>query len=132
VKLVVAAIAGGLGALAGALYAPLAGTAHPSLFGIAFTMQAFVWVAVGGQGTLIGPLLAAIGLKLLENQLRGISADGYVMVLAAIFILVVLFLPKGIAGLFTDVARDVRGRLGHPATAGLATGRERPSEGFHG
>jgi ABC-type branched-subunit amino acid transport system permease subunit len=132
VKLVVAAIAGGLGALAGALYAPLAGTAHPSLFGIAFTIQAFVWVAVGGQGTLIGTLLAAIGLKLLENQLRGISADGYVMVLAAIFILVVLFLPKGIAGLFADVARDLRGRLRRPASASLAAGRERPSEGLHG
>jgi ABC-type branched-subunit amino acid transport system permease subunit len=104
VKLIVAAIAGGIGALAGALYAPLAGTAHPSLFGIAFTIQAFVWVAVGGQATLIGPLLAAIGLRLLENQLRGISADGYVMALAAIFILAVLFLPKGIAGLFAQAA----------------------------
>ena len=40
-KLVVAAIAGALGALAGALYAPLIGTAHPSLFGIAFTIQAY-------------------------------------------------------------------------------------------
>jgi ABC-type branched-subunit amino acid transport system permease subunit len=120
VKLVVAAIAGGVGALAGALYAPLAGTAHPSLFGIAFTIQAFVWVAVGGQGTLIGPLLAALSLKLLENQLRGISADGYVMVLAAIFILVVLFLPKGIAGLFERVAGGIGGRFDHTRELGLA------------
>ena len=67
VKLAVAAIAGGLGALAGALYAPLAGTAHPSFFGIAFTIQAYVWVAIGGQGTLIGPIVAAVALKLLET-----------------------------------------------------------------
>ncbi len=132
VKLVVAAIAGGLGALAGALFAPLAGTAHPSLFGIAFTIQAFVWVAGGGQGTLIGPLLAAIGLKLVENQLRGVSADGYVMVLASLFILVVIFLPRGIAGFFADIARDVRDRVGHRATAGLARRGERSSEGLHG
>jgi ABC-type branched-subunit amino acid transport system permease subunit len=110
VKLIVAAIAGGIGALAGALYAPLIGTAHPSMFGIAFTIQAFVWVAVGGQGTLIGPLLAAIALKLLENQLRGISADGYVMVMAALFMLAVIFLPQGIAGLFARVASESRGR----------------------
>jgi hypothetical protein len=44
--------------------------------------------------------------------LRGVSADGYVMVLAAIFILVVLFLPKGIAGLFERVASELGGRLG--------------------
>ena len=99
-KLVVAAIAGALGALAGALYAPLIGTAHPSLFGIAFSVQAYVWVAVGGQGTLIGPIFATLVLKLLENRLRGVSSDGYVMILAAVFILVVIFLPKGIAGLF--------------------------------
>jgi ABC-type branched-subunit amino acid transport system permease subunit len=124
VKLVVAAIAGGLGALAGALYAPLAGTAHPSLFGIAFTIQAFVWVAVGGQGTLIGPLMAALGLKLLENQLRGISADGYVMVIAALFMLVVIFVPKGIAGLFERIAGEMRERLEHMREPGLA---EQPS-----
>jgi ABC-type branched-subunit amino acid transport system permease subunit len=132
VKLVVAAIAGGIGALAGALYAPLAGTAHPSLFGIAFSIQAFVWVAVGGQGTLIGPLLAAIALKLLENQLRGISADGYLIALAALFMLAVIFLPKGIAGLFSGIAREARSRLAHPSPPGLGRRRERSSEGLHG
>src|SRR5262249_41454342 len=54
VNLAVVAIGGALGTLAGALYAPLIGTAHPSMFGIAFSIQAYVWVAVGGQGTLIG------------------------------------------------------------------------------
>ncbi len=132
VKLAVAAVAGGIGALAGALYAPLAGTAHPSLFGIAFSIQAFVWVAVGGQGTLIGPLLAAIALKLLENRLRDVSADGYVMALAALFMLAVIFLPRGIAGLFSDIAREAKSRLARPAPSVLSTGRERPSEGLHG
>jgi ABC-type branched-subunit amino acid transport system permease subunit len=136
-KLLVAAIAGALGALAGALYAPLAGTAHPSLFGIAFSIQAYVWVAVGGQGTLIGPILAGIALKLLENRLRGISADGYVMMLAAVFMLVVIFLPKGIAGFIDTEAKAVRERVGkfsgfHKASAVLPSLRERPSERPHG
>jgi ABC-type branched-subunit amino acid transport system permease subunit len=108
-KLIVAAIAGGLGALAGALYAPLAGTAHPSLFGVALSVQAFVWVAVGGQGTLLGPLLATLVLKLLENRLRGVSADGYVIILAVVFMLVVVFLPRGIAGLFAAESPLLRG-----------------------
>jgi ABC-type branched-subunit amino acid transport system permease subunit len=87
---------------------------------------------VGGQGTLIGPLLAAIGLKLLENQLRGISADGYVMALAALFMLAVIFLPKGIAGLFADAAREVQGRIERPAAAPLAARADRPSGELHG
>jgi ABC-type branched-subunit amino acid transport system permease subunit len=121
-KLIVAAIAGALGALAGALYAPLVGTAHPSLFGIALSIQAYVWVAVGGQGTLLGPILAGIALKLLENRLRGVSADGYVMILAAVFMLVVIFLPRGIAGLLgadwtapREIAARLRGAPAHAA-----------------
>jgi urea transport system permease protein len=110
-KLIVAAVAGGLGALAGALYAPLAGTAHPSLFGVALSVQAYVWVAVGGQGTLIGPLLATLTLKLLENQLRGVSADGYVIILAAVFMLVVIFLPRGLAGLIGGETQAIRSWL---------------------
>jgi urea ABC transporter permease protein UrtC len=139
-KLIVAAIAGALGALAGALYAPLIGTAHPSLFGIAFSVQAYVWVAVGGQGTLIGPIVATLVLKLLENRLRGVSADGYVMILAAVFILVVIFLPKGIAGLFEQVPKFNPARLTRhrEATRPTAVGegdlalRERPLDGSHG
>lgn len=133
-KLAVAAIAGALGALAGALYAPLIGTAHPSLFGIALSVQAYVWVAVGGQGTLIGPLLATLGLKLLENRLRGVSADGYVMILAAGFILVVLFLPKGIAGLVETAAHIGRDRFARASgiPTELAPLREQPSDGAHG
>jgi urea ABC transporter permease protein UrtC len=139
-KLVVAAIAGALGALAGALYAPLIGTAHPSLFGIAFSVQAYVWVAVGGQGTLIGPIVATLVLKLLENRLRSVSADGYVMILAAVFILVVIFLPKGIAGLVENVTkvnltRPTRNRHAtRPTTVGEGDLKlsERPLDGSHG
>ena len=138
-KLVVAAIAGAMGSMAGALYAALIGTAHPSLFGIAFSVQAYVWVAVGGQGTLIGPIVATLVLKLLENRLRGVSADGYVMILAAVFILVVIFLPKGFAGLFESVTkmksiRPNRRREDIRSTTGggdLALG-DTPLDGSHG
>jgi ABC-type branched-subunit amino acid transport system permease subunit len=132
-KLIVAAIGGALGALSGALYAPLVGTAHPSFFGIALSIQAYVWVAVGGQGTLLGPIVAAIGLKLLENQLRGVSADGYVMLLAAVFVLVVLFLPKGIAGLFTSDTKTIRDRFRRAGRAPrtLAPLTEQPPETRH-
>lgn len=117
-KLLVVAVAGAIGGLAGALYAPLSGTAHPSLFALTFSIQAYVWVAVGGQGTLIGPILAALALKMLENRLRGVSSDNYLMILAAAFMLSVIFLPRGIAGLLVTLWRVPR----HPTA-----GRLRPA-----
>ncbi|MFN8590616.1 MAG: branched-chain amino acid ABC transporter permease [Thermomicrobiales bacterium] len=136
IKLLIAAVAGAIGALAGALYAPLTGTAHPSLFGVALSIQAYVWVAVGGQGTLIGPLLAALALKLLENRLRGVSADGYVMILAAVFILVVVFLPRGIAGLVENQGETLRTWFKRRQSARSSQGAtpllESPPEARHG
>jgi hypothetical protein len=81
-----------------------------------------------------------LALKLLENRLRGVSADGYVMILAAVFILVVIFLPKGIAGLFESVTKikPSRSTRHRQATLPTAVGegdlavRERPLDGSHG
>jgi ABC-type branched-subunit amino acid transport system permease subunit len=61
-------------------------------------MQVFVWVAVGGQGTLAGPFFAAIGIKLLESWLSGLSAWTYLLILGIVFIMVVVFFPSGVAG----------------------------------
>lgn len=107
-KLVIVGVASAIGGLAGAIYAPLTGIAHPSLFGFLISVQAFVWVAVGGQGTLIGPLVAGVILTLAREELRGVSSDAYVMIIAAMFILAVLFLPEGLAGLLARGGARVR------------------------
>jgi branched-chain amino acid transport system permease protein len=104
-KLTAAAAGGALAALAGALYAAVNGTVDPGLLGVALSIQAFIWVAVGGQGTLWGPLAAAVALQLLENWLSGLTTDLYLIIIAIAFIVAVIVLPQGIAGALRDLIR---------------------------
>lgn len=101
VKLQVSALAAGVIALAGTLFAPVSGTAYPDLFGIVLSMQALVWVALGGPGSLLGPVLVAVLLKELESYLSSFLIDYYLLILGAIFMVVVLTIPNGLAGIAT-------------------------------
>lgn len=109
-KLILTGIAGAVGGLAGGLYVGINGSVDPSIFGAAISIQTFVWVAVGGQGTLWGPLAATIILQLGENELSAISVDLYLIIIAAIFVIAVLVLPQGIAGGLTQLGRGVAAR----------------------
>lgn len=93
-------ISAGLAGIAGAISAPVrAGQiVAPDVFGVLLSVQVFIWVAVGGAGTLIGPAAAAIGLKFLESFLTGRFLETYLVMIGAVFVLVVLFFPNGIAG----------------------------------
>ena len=109
-KIAVVAIAYALGGLAGALYAPFAGFANTELLFWLFSGQVLIMVIVGGQGTLIGPILGAAFFMLLEHVLSGYT-EAWALFFGLIFIGFVLFAPEGIWGL----ARRVSGRSGPPA-----------------
>jgi urea transport system permease protein len=98
-RVLVSAIAAGLGGLAGMLYAPVTGIVDPSLFGVSLSIQPFVWVAVGGQRTLFGPLLAALLISIGQQTLTGAFASFYLLSIGAIFVVVVICLPAGLASL---------------------------------
>jgi ABC-type branched-subunit amino acid transport system permease subunit len=104
--LLVTAVGGAIGGLAGALFAPIGGIVHPSFFGLALSLQVFIWVAVGGQGTLWGPMAAAVVIKLVEGYLSGVTTDLYLVIIAAGFVLAVLLLPGGIAGRLTRISTE--------------------------
>lgn len=97
-KLIMAALGGAVGGLSGALYAGVNGQLDPSVFGVTLGLQVFVWVAIGGQGTLWGPLLAAVLLQLAESYFSSITTDLYLIIVAAIFVVAVIALPDGVAG----------------------------------
>jgi branched-chain amino acid transport system permease protein len=99
-KIAVVAIAFALGGLAGALYAPFAGFANTELLFWLFSGQVLIMVIVGGAGTLVGPIIGAAFFMLVSNLLSSWT-DSWALFFGLIFILFVLFAPRGIWGLAT-------------------------------
>ena len=97
VVFVVSAIMAGIG---GALYVPQIGIINPSEFAPANSIEAVIWVAVGGRGTLVGAILGAVIVNFGKSVFTGILPELWLFALGALFIFVTLFLPKGLVGLF--------------------------------
>ena len=93
---VVSAIMAGIG---GALYVPQVGIINPSEFDPANSIEAVIWVAVGGRGTLVGAALGAIVVNFAKTFFTGAFPEYWLFGLGGLFVLVTLFLPKGILGL---------------------------------
>lgn len=96
-----------LAGLAGALYVPQVGIINPGEFAPAQSIEAVVWVAVGGRGFLVGGPLGAVIVSAMKTVFTGAFADYWLFVLGGLFVLVTLFLPNGVFG----VLRAVRARL---------------------
>ncbi|MBN9508792.1 MAG: ATP-binding cassette domain-containing protein [Alphaproteobacteria bacterium] len=87
-----AAVAG----LAGWLYAAYSGVVAPELAGFDLGTQAVIWVALGGRGTLVGPVLGAIGIDLTSAYLSGSLPFLWRLLVGLAFILVIVLLPQGL------------------------------------
>ena len=98
-KLFVFVVSAIIAGLAGALYVPQVGIINPSEMAPERSLEAVVWVAVGGRGTLIGPVVGAIAVNALKSWATRAYPDLWLIILGAMFVIVVLFLPKGIVGL---------------------------------
>ena len=99
-KLLIFVVCAMLAGLGGALYVPQVGIINPSEMAPEKSLEAVVWVAVGGRGTLLGPIVGAIGINALKSWATRAYPDFWLIILGVLFILVVLFMPKGIIGLF--------------------------------
>ncbi|RYD37663.1 MAG: urea ABC transporter permease subunit UrtC [Verrucomicrobiaceae bacterium] len=84
---------------AGALYVPQVGIINPSEMTPDKSLEAVVWVAVGGRGTLLGPVYGAIFVNALKSWATTAYPDYWLIILGGLFVLAVLFAPNGIAGL---------------------------------
>jgi urea transport system permease protein len=85
--------------LAGALYVPLVGIINPSEMAPTQSIEAAVWVALGGRGTLIGPLLGAGIVNGMKSWFTVAFPEYWLFALGALFIVVTLYLPRGVVGL---------------------------------
>jgi len=102
-KLFVFVVSAMLAGLAGALYVPQVGIINPSEFSPANSIEIVIWVALGGRGTLVGAALGALIVASGKSWLTANFPDIWLFVLGAAFILVTIFLPKGVLGLFDDL-----------------------------
>ncbi len=102
-KLVVFVLSAMIAGVAGALYVPQVGIINPSEFSPANSIEAVIWVAVGGRGTLIGPVVGAVAVNYLKTIFTsGWLAAYWLFALGGLFVIVTLVLPKGIVGTWQD------------------------------
>jgi len=102
-KLFVFTVSACMAGVAGALYVPQAGIINPSEFAPGHSIEAVIWVAVGGRGTLVGAALGAV----LVNYAKTVFTSGplapyWLFMLGALFVLVTLLMPRGIVGTFRE------------------------------
>jgi urea transport system permease protein len=96
--------------IAGALYVPQVGIINPSEMSPAASIEMAIWVAVGGRGTLIGPIVGAFTVNGAKSLFTVAFPEFWLYFLGALFIAVTLFLPHGLVGLVRTVSARVRGR----------------------
>jgi urea transport system permease protein len=89
--------------IAGALYVPQVGIINPSEMSPANSIEIAIWTAVGGRGTLVGPVLGAAIVNLGKSWFTQALPEYWLFALGLLFILVTLFLPQGVAGLWAMI-----------------------------
>ncbi len=117
VKLFVFTVSAVMAGAAGALYVPQVGIINPGEFAPINSIELVIWVAVGGRGTLFGAALGAVLVNLAKSVLTVAYPELWLFALGALFVLVTLFLPRGLVGL---LARHGRPRRAPPARAAAA------------
>ncbi|MEJ5064358.1 urea ABC transporter permease subunit UrtC [Erwinia sp. MYb375] len=105
-KLFVWTLSAVLCGLAGALYVPQVGIINPGEMSPTNSIEAAIWVALGGRGTLIGPLLGAGIVNGAKSWFTVAFPEYWLFFLGLMFILVTLFLPRGVIGLLRRRKHD--------------------------
>jgi len=106
--------------IAGALFVPQVGIINPGEFAPANSIEVVVWTAVGGRGTLIGPIIGAVLVNAGKSYFTGAFPELWLFALGGLFIAVTLFLPKGIVG---TIQSGFSGRKAMKAASDAEKGR---------
>jgi urea transport system permease protein len=123
-KLFVFTLSACMAGVAGALYVPQVGIINPSEFAPANSIEAVIWVAVGGRGTLTGAVLGAFVVNYAKTYFTsGFLAPYWLFLLGGLFVLVTLLLPRGIIGTLKyglDKSADARSAAAEQGTSSEA------------
>ncbi|MGW4113212.1 urea ABC transporter permease subunit UrtC [Actinosynnema sp. NPDC004786] len=105
VKTITFTVSAVMAGLAGALFVPVVGIISPALLGIVPSLELLVGVAVGGRFVLAGAIAGAIAVNYAKTLFSEDFAEGWLYLQGGLFVLVLVFAPKGLAGL-VESARD--------------------------
>ncbi|WP_102960137.1 urea ABC transporter permease subunit UrtC [Mangrovicella endophytica] len=98
VKLFAFTVSAVMAGIAGALYVPQVGIINPGEFAPVNSIEVVVWAAVGGRGTILGPVLGALLVNAGKSYFTVAAPEFWLFVLGGLFVVVTLFLPRGIVG----------------------------------
>ncbi|HET9871562.1 MAG TPA: urea ABC transporter permease subunit UrtC [Propionibacteriaceae bacterium] len=122
IKLVAYAVAAAMAGIAGALFVPIAGIISPADVGVVPSIAFLIGVAIGGRNTLVGPVLGAIVVAYAQTMLSEQFPGFWTYFQGAMFMLVIAFLPGGLASVKAGLRRRRRDPAGTPtATAAVST-----------
>jgi urea transport system permease protein len=119
-KLFVFTLSACMAGIAGALYVPQVGIINPSEFAPGNSIEAVIWVAVGGRGTLTGAALGAVLVNYGKTYFTsGVLAPYWLFMLGSLFIGVTLLLPRGVVGTLHHWTALRRARVSAAAEDGV-------------
>jgi urea transport system permease protein len=115
--------------VAGALYVPQVGIINPSEFAPGNSIEAVIWVAVGGRGTLTGAVLGAILVNYAKTTFTtGALAPYWLFLLGGLFVVTTLFLPRGIVGTLSHLWNEHKAKRAARANDAAADAAPKPAE----
>ncbi|TCM58295.1 amino acid/amide ABC transporter membrane protein 2 (HAAT family) [Rhizobium sp. PP-F2F-G48] len=119
-KLFIFTVSAMIAGIAGALYVPQVGIINPGEFAPANSIEVVIWTAVGGRGTLIGPIIGAVLVNFGKSVFTAAFPEFWLFALGALFVATTLFLPKGIVG---TIQQGFSSRRDYKAAAEAEKGR---------
>lgn len=106
VKIILMVVTAVVAAIAGYGFASVQMVVAPEYAGFVFGTELLIWVALGGRGTLLGPVIGTIIIDISTSYLSGNLPFLWKLVLGVSFVLVIVAMPRGIAPLISAVARQ--------------------------
>ena len=136
VKLFAFVVSAVIAGIAGALYVPQVGIINPGEFDPGNSIEVVIWTAVGGRGTIVGPIIGGLLVNAGKSIFTGLWPDYWLFALGGLFIFVTLFMPKGIVGSLRGLLSSLRLRResgspkasGPPGTPLVADAQPSPAE----
>ncbi len=126
-KLFIFTVSAMMAGVAGALYVPQVGIINPGEFDPANSIEVVIWTAVGGRGTLIGPIIGAVLVNFGKSVFTAAFPNVWLFALGGLFVAVTLFLPQGIVGTLQKFVGDRKARQKAEEDEAAISGDAQPS-----